>query len=158
MDPDGAYDWAALRNVLHHIPNVQAVLYEALRSARAGVLIAEPWADVSIPSQQLAQDIDRWSKQVHQALGYYHRPGLACTEILDALPSTPATKLTVEYFAELDPIDPEKIFEQMSEFTSQLPAEHLLRRTEQELKRLSATVELTAMGSMTVQLLIKHRI
>lgn len=156
--PDGICDWAVLRNVLHHTPNVQAVLQEALRSASTGVLIAEPWADTSIPSQQLTQDIDHWSKQVHQALGYYHRPGLALTEIISSLPTRPATTLTVEYFAEFDPVDPETIFGQMAEYTSQLPAGHLLRQRELELKERSAKAEVNAMGSMTVQLLIEHRI
>lgn len=154
---DGACDWAVLRNVLHHLPNVQAALQEALRSARTGVLIAEPWADVSVPSQQLAQEIDHWSKQVHQALGYYHRPGLALTEIIDSLPPTPFAKVTVEHFVELETVGCETVFDQMSEFTTQLPVDHLLRQREQALKRRAEKVEITAMGSIMVQLLIEYR-
>jgi ubiquinone/menaquinone biosynthesis C-methylase UbiE len=137
-----------LRHVLHHTPNTEAVLREALRVGRYGVLIAEPWADLSVPSQHLAKEIDHWSKSVHQALGYYHRPGLTVTEVLAGLPERPPVHLRVDYFANLEPISAESIFKQMSEFIARLPKLHSLRDQEKKLKQQTCENQVSAMGSM----------
>ncbi|MQA87282.1 MAG: methyltransferase domain-containing protein [Streptosporangiales bacterium] len=152
--PDRCFDWTVLRNVLHHIPNTEATLREALRVARCGVLIAEPWADLTVSSQRLAHDIDDWSKAVHQALGYYHRPGLTLTEVQAALPEHPAVRATVDYFANLERVSADPIFDRMAEFVSRLPETHPLKDQGENLERRAKENEVSSMGSMTVTVLI----
>lgn len=154
---DDTFAWAVLRHVLHHTPNVKPALSEALRVARCGAVIAEPWADLSVPSQRLAHEVDHWSKAVHQALGYYHRPGLTLTEVLAALPEEPAIEITVDYFTSLEPTSADAVFDRMAEFSSRLPPRHPLKDQEEELKRRAVESDISAMGSMTVTAVLDNR-
>ncbi|GAA3755135.1 class I SAM-dependent methyltransferase [Salinactinospora qingdaonensis] len=152
---DKAVEWAVLRHVLHHTPNTETVLSEALRIAKRGVVIAEPWADLSVPSQRLAHEIDRWSKSVHQALGYYHRPGLDLPEILATFPGYPPIQTTVDYFTNLAPVSPKTMFDRMADFISRLPRNHPLKDQGENLRQRAAERDVSAMGSMLLTVTIK---
>lgn len=70
--PDGAFDWVAIRHVLHHLSDPVRALAEARRVARAGLVIAEPWRDERLPEQALARRMDRWTKARDRAAGQVH--------------------------------------------------------------------------------------
>jgi SAM-dependent methyltransferase len=81
----GAFDWVALRHVLHHVPDVRAALAEAVRVARTGAAIAEPWYDVTFPAQAVALRAHRW-KLRRRAHGGPVAPALRPADLLALLP------------------------------------------------------------------------
>ena len=70
----GDFEWVTLRHVPHHLSDLPAALRECVRVARKGLLIAEPWFDLSDPVQQIAERWDRWWKRQHERNGSVHRP------------------------------------------------------------------------------------
>jgi SAM-dependent methyltransferase len=86
---DCAFEWVTLRHVPHHLPDLPAALAECMRVARAGLLVAEPWFDVSEDSQRVAERWDLWWKRRHEAGGEVHRPCVSLAELERALPPGP---------------------------------------------------------------------
>jgi SAM-dependent methyltransferase len=82
---DGAFDWVAMRHVPHHLPDPVAGLREALRVARRGLLVAEPWYDVELPSQRAALAAERWFKARDRAAGMVHGENLSAAELMAAV-------------------------------------------------------------------------
>lgn len=82
---DRAFDWVALRHVAHHLADPAAGLREALRVAKRGVLVAEPWYAVEVPSQAAALEAERWLKAQHRRSGMVHGENLTAGEILHAV-------------------------------------------------------------------------
>lgn len=85
---DGAFDWVAMRHVAHHLSDPVAGLREAWRVARRGLLVAEPWYAVEIPSQRAALEAERWLKARHRASGMVHDDNLTAGELLGAVGAT----------------------------------------------------------------------
>lgn len=83
---DGAFDWVTLRHVPHHLADERPALAEAFRVARSGVLVAEPWLDLSIASQRVARAFDAWLEEQHTRVGQVHRIPRSAGDILGALP------------------------------------------------------------------------
>lgn len=83
---DDAFEWVSLRHVLHHLRDPRTALREAARVARAGLVIAEPWYDVEVPSQRNALEVERWMKAQDRRLGKVHDENLTPHEIALALP------------------------------------------------------------------------
>jgi len=69
---DGAFDWVAMRHVPHHLADPARGVAEALRVARRGLLVAEPWYDDSIASQRAALAAERWTKEQERRAGRVH--------------------------------------------------------------------------------------
>ena len=82
---DRAFDWVAMRHVPHHLEDPAAGVREAWRVARRGLLVAEPWYAVEIPSQAAALEAERWLKARHRASGMVHGENLTAGELLGAL-------------------------------------------------------------------------
>lgn len=85
---DGAFDWVAMRHVAHHLEDPAAGIREVWRVARRGLLLAEPWYAVEIPSQRAALEVERWMKARHRASGMVHGENLTAGELLGALDAT----------------------------------------------------------------------
>lgn len=91
-----SFDWVTLRHVPHHLSDPAAAMTEALRVARVGVLVAEPWFDTSVPSQAAALELDRFEKRQHRRAGRVHGESLRLGELLDLVPATLRGELDVE--------------------------------------------------------------
>jgi ubiquinone/menaquinone biosynthesis C-methylase UbiE len=83
--PDAAYDLVVFSYTAHHIGNWPAALTEALRVARLGVLVLDPWFDASIPSQSVALAFDRWCKAIDRSNGVVHTDCLDAAALLGTL-------------------------------------------------------------------------
>ncbi len=99
------FDWAILHMVLHHLRDPAAALAEAARVCRSGILIAEPWYDRSIPSQQRGARLDEWSKRLDRRMERVHRAGLSAEEIAASLAAVAPDGFTADFepFAPLEP-------------------------------------------------------
>jgi len=96
---DDAVDWVAMRHVLHHTPEPPLAVAEAARVARRGILFAEPWFDLRLPSQRAALRADLWTKQQDSRRGHPHHPAIDAYRILAMLPEDIAfTFETEQYF------------------------------------------------------------
>jgi len=78
---DAAFAWVALRHVLHHTADPARALAEAARVARDGLLVAEPWRDLSSPPQRTARLLDDWRRARDRAAGEPHHPDLPPHEL-----------------------------------------------------------------------------
>jgi len=85
--PDRSVDWVAVRHVLHHLEEPGDALREAWRVARRGLLVAEPWNDASLPSQQAMSRVDAFLRRHENAHGHVHEPYLSAAQILAHLPA-----------------------------------------------------------------------
>ena len=83
---DDSFQWVTLRHVPHHLPDLPAALKECVRVAQAGLLIAEPWFDLTDERQQISERWDRWWKRQHERAGGVHRPCQSVTDLKQALP------------------------------------------------------------------------
>lgn len=79
---DASFDLALLRHVLHHFREPWRALDEALRVARSGLVIAEPWRNPKLPAQREALALDRWMKARDRARGEAHEDDMAPEEIV----------------------------------------------------------------------------
>lgn len=90
------FDWVSLRHVPHHLPDVERALAEAARVARSGIILAEPWYDLSLPSQALALRLERWRKRQHRRTGSYHAENLSPGELINLLPKDVSFSFAIE--------------------------------------------------------------
>jgi SAM-dependent methyltransferase len=79
---DGAFDWVAMRHVPHHLDDPAAGVREALRVARRGLLVAEPWYDERIPSQSVALAVENWCKREERRAGRVHGENIPAADLL----------------------------------------------------------------------------
>ena len=84
---DGAVEVVALRHVLHHCRQPEAVMGEAARIARRAIVISEQWWHPDHPEHSRCEALDRWTKQVHRATGFHHLPALSAEDLSAALPA-----------------------------------------------------------------------
>ena len=108
--PDGAFDLVTFENSLHHVTEIGRALTEAMRVARRGVVIVDPWFDLSIPSQVVGDRYERWMKALDRMTGMVHWDPIAAGAIAAAcdgatitvrhlLQLTPMSNEAFEYFA-----------------------------------------------------------
>jgi SAM-dependent methyltransferase len=83
---DRSFDWVTMRHISHHLADERPAVAEAFRVCRGGVLVAEPWLDLTIPSQRVARRLDAWIEQQHTRVGQVHRVPLAAGSFLAAIP------------------------------------------------------------------------
>lgn len=82
----GSFNWVAMRHVPHHLEDLKGALAEAWRVARRGLLIAEPWYDMTRTPQRFGLRADRLLKRFDRRRGLYHADVLGEDELLAGLP------------------------------------------------------------------------
>lgn len=80
--PDGSFEVVTFENALHHVSDIGRALAEALRVARRGIIIIDPWFDLSIPSQRAGDRFERWLKKLDRMTGMVHWDPIPAGEIL----------------------------------------------------------------------------
>jgi len=123
---DDHFDWVILSGVLHHIPNPGEAIDEAIRVAKQGVIMSEPWFDETVKSHRLAAEVDAWAKKLHQSLGFFHRKGLSSGEIIGSIGSTDVKNIAVVYESFYTPEDLDVWFKNQEQYYSQLPEDHVI--------------------------------
>lgn len=102
-----SFDWVTLRHVPHHLDDPPRAVAEALRVARVGVLLAEPWYDRSIPAQDVGWGVDQWLRADDRRLGKVHGVGFSAAELADlVLRAEPRATLALETHLALAVEDP----------------------------------------------------
>jgi ubiquinone/menaquinone biosynthesis C-methylase UbiE len=79
---DAEFDVVASSYTAHHLPDWPRALIEGLRVARRAMCILDVWYDETIPSQRVAADYDRWSKEIDRTTGMVHNPCLSLGELI----------------------------------------------------------------------------
>ncbi|MEM7518257.1 MAG: class I SAM-dependent methyltransferase, partial [Planctomycetota bacterium] len=92
----GEMEWVTMRHIPHHLEDPRRAFAEALRVASRGVLLAEPWFDLSLPSQMAALEYDRLEKALDRQGGRYHAESMLLSDLLEALPPQAIDSLHVE--------------------------------------------------------------
>jgi SAM-dependent methyltransferase len=121
--PDGSFGWVALRHVPHHLPDVPAALAEACRVAEEGVLLSEPWFDLTEPTQRVALRWDLWEKAQHERGGMLHKPALSAGELCAALPEGDFD-IETEHYRHHRLVPLAAIEERAAPLLAKLPEEH----------------------------------
>ncbi len=93
-----SFDWVIFRHVLHHLEHPGLALQRALRIARSGLLLAEPYYDTSIPSHELAKRINRWVLAQDRRLGQIHNPPLEAGDMQALLADASGYELSCETY------------------------------------------------------------
>lgn len=86
---DRTFDWVVIRHVLHHLNDPKVAVAEAWRVARAGVILAEPTADDSLPGQREMARFDAFTTRLHARTGHIHHPYLRAGELLALVAASP---------------------------------------------------------------------
>jgi SAM-dependent methyltransferase len=146
---DGAFDWVLIANSLHHVPRPGDALREGARVARHGLVICEPWWDLSISSQRTTHALCDWSNSVVQSFGYFHRTGLSAGEILQ-LVNFNATSAEIHYELEIERWDVHQWLADFSPWLARLSRDHYLRWRLNELLRTLPTATATRPGQVVV--------
>jgi ubiquinone/menaquinone biosynthesis C-methylase UbiE len=102
--PDGAFDLVTFENSLHHVTEIGRALAEAMRVARRGVVIVDPWFDLSIPSQKVGDRYERWMKALDRMTGMVHWDPIAAGEVAAACNGG---AVTVRHLLQLTPMSTE---------------------------------------------------
>lgn len=117
---DGRFDWVTMRHVAHHLADVPRSFAEALRVARRGFLVAEPWFDTSLASQRTAEALDLWDKRQYRHDGHVHDPVLGPREIFAALSSDAHFTMSSERYLDWREIPLEVVLEEESAVLAEL--------------------------------------
>jgi SAM-dependent methyltransferase len=138
---DDAVDWVAMRHVLHHTAEPARAVAEAARVARRGILFAEPWFDVRLPSQRASLRADLWSKQQDSRRGHPHHPSVDAYEILAMLPDGLEFRFETEQYFRPWPLDVADFERRAAKLGDDLPD-----GSAGALERDAVVAELRAMG------------
>ena len=151
---DASIDWVTLRHIPHHLDDPGRAFAQAMRVARSGVIIAEPWFDISVPSQRTAVMLDHWEKRQHRRGGMYHQEVLDIGTLLELLPQgfEQCYEMEVRHFLLLRSRCMQTFITNTACLLDDLPAEHDERDA---LAAVAAAVErdgLTWNGSLCLTL------
>jgi SAM-dependent methyltransferase len=101
---DATFDLVTFENSLHHVTEIRRALAEAMRVARRGVVIIDPWFDLSIPSQVVGDRYERWMKKLDRMTGMVHWDPIAAGEIAAACNGS---AVTIRHLLQLTPMSNE---------------------------------------------------
>jgi SAM-dependent methyltransferase len=152
---DEAFDWVTLRHVPHHLAEPRAVVREAWRVARSGVLIAEPWFDDSLASQRAARRADSLYKRLDRARGVFHEDVLSSGELVALFPS--GARCEIAPRLPLRPWTPEDLRREWDRSCGDTAAAGPDRALFEELCALAGRGELTLHGTVLVTALKRGR-
>lgn len=94
---DGSFDWVTMRHVPHHLDDPPRAVAEALRVASIGVLLAEPFYDRELPSQDVGWRIDQWLRADDRRGGMVHGTGFGPADLARmVLAATPGATVELE--------------------------------------------------------------
>ncbi len=93
--PTGAFDWACMRHVAHHLAEPEAAVRELARVCRTGVVIAEPWRDPALPEQRTGRHIDEWMKRQDRRAGHVHETDIPPATLAEWLAACGAWDLSI---------------------------------------------------------------
>lgn len=82
---DRAFDLVVFSYTAHHVADWAMALSEALRTCRRGVVLLDPWYDVSIASQANSSAFDRWAKRIDRHCGMIHNDCMDANVLLHPL-------------------------------------------------------------------------
>ncbi|STX55547.1 type 11 methyltransferase [Legionella beliardensis] len=119
------FNWVLIANSLHHIPDPENALSEAIRVAKNGVIVVDPWYDKTIYSQQLSAELAAWCKKLHQSLGYFHREGLSAGEIINAI-TREISSIEIYYELFIKELNLKDFFKVQQQYIAQLQENHYL--------------------------------
>jgi SAM-dependent methyltransferase len=131
--PENSFDWVIYRHVLHHVAEPRVALQNAVRIARSGLLLAEPYYDVSIPSHERAQRVNRWVLAQDRRLGHVHNPPLNAGDMRSLLPQGLEYELSSESFLRLQDRPVERFVRESAEALESLAADDPQRREYESL-------------------------
>jgi SAM-dependent methyltransferase len=94
---DASFGCVSMALVAHHLPSLSSALSEALRVARRGVFVLDPWYDETIPSQSSKADLERWTKRVDQAKGGVNNGPLVAGDFVSSLEGKNAGAIEVRH-------------------------------------------------------------
>ena len=120
---DDDFEWVTLRHVPHHLPDLSAALRECVRVTRKGLLIAEPWFDLTDPLQQISERWDRWWKRQHERAGDVHKACIPVSGIVAALPAGDFD-IEAEHYRHVARITPEAIQKLSAPLLDELPPDN----------------------------------
>lgn len=121
---DGSFDWVTLRHISHHLADERPAMAEAFRVCRSGVLVAEPWLDLTIASQRVARRFDRWLEEQHTRTGEIHRVPLSAGDFLAAVPDGVEVESELEQILVLRDRPPSWLTEEAKPLLRGLPSDH----------------------------------
>lgn len=78
---DNAFDFVISEFSLHHFEGAAAVLREAVRVARRGVMILDMWYDTSRADQRTAKALDEWFKRQDRCAGMVHADSFSTKQL-----------------------------------------------------------------------------
>ncbi len=149
---DDSFDWVCMRHIAHHLPDLQPALAQAFRVSRTGVLVAEPWFDLEIASQQLAADFQDWINGQCQRLGRIHNKALPAAAFLQAVPATVQVEVELEHYLKLQPRPAGWIRSEAASFLATLaPGDPAAKKLE-EIEQAAQATGLSYNGSMILSL------
>jgi SAM-dependent methyltransferase len=102
---DESFDVVTFENALHHVTGIGPALAEAMRVARRAIVIADPWFDLSIPSQRAGDRLERWLKKLDRMTGMVHWDPISAGEIVAACSA--ARVRAVRHLLHLTPMPPD---------------------------------------------------
>ncbi|MCA8937715.1 MAG: class I SAM-dependent methyltransferase [Planctomycetes bacterium] len=120
---DDDFEWVTLRHVPHHLPDLSAALRECVRVTRKGLLIAEPWFDLTDPLQKISERWDRWWKRQHERAGDVHKACIPVSGIVAALP-VGDFDIEAEHYRHVAHITPEAIEKLSKPLLDELPPDN----------------------------------
>ncbi|MEZ5980308.1 MAG: class I SAM-dependent methyltransferase [Planctomycetota bacterium] len=145
---DGSYDWVAMRHVPHHLVDPAAAIGEALRVARTGLLVAEPWFDLDLPSQRVALAAEDWLKVHHRRSGMIHGPNHTAAQLLAFAPSD--VEAEIHHLLRLRRRTPESLELDAAPYLDALAVDAPEREQWEEIRQRVATDGLSWNGSVMV--------
>lgn len=108
---DGGADAVVFCYTAHHLPDWPRALREALRVARHGVLILDPWYEPGVPGQAVALAFDRWCKRIDRSTGMVHNDCMSAATLLAPLPQPEAFDIRIEYLLDVHELGPDVLAE-----------------------------------------------
>jgi len=146
--PDSSFDWVVLRHILHHMADPGATLAEAVRVARSGILLAEPWFDANLASQAVALDLDRWLKTQDRLAGQIHFENLGSNDIIKLLPPGQVKSIECEHYLTIRPRPEGWVAHEASSYLANIPKNDTALDTLAALQERAEKTGISAPGTL----------